>query len=221
MEVAVREVRQPLARDDREEVPAAADLPEIHELLDEAPPVPEIPGVRVELAHLVRMARDRHGAARADLPQQLDGIAVRGQELLEAERQDVHGGIAIDRVAGHLGAGQHEHSVGPPRAVRLARDLVAVPLPALAIERAADRVRDAAEPVVPVDDVVRDGDDVVARKAEEVHDLGKGHRPVRVGRVDVKIAKQHARHPIRIVLAGREARGRAVRGPRKEEVRFR
>jgi hypothetical protein len=39
--------------------------------------------------------------------------------------------------------------------------------------------------------VVGDRDDVVAASSKQVHDLPKRQRAVRVGGVDVKVAKQH------------------------------
>jgi hypothetical protein len=80
----------------------------------------------------------------------------------------------------------------------------------------ADRVRDTAQAVVPVDDVVGNGDDVVAAPAEEIHDLRKRQVAVRVGRVHVKVAEQHLRHPFEF-WAGEEKpcrkRGKAWEKP--------
>jgi hypothetical protein len=195
VEIAVGDVRELFARDDREEVPPAAHLPEVHEGSDDLAPVPEIEGVRVELAHLVRMARDRYRLAGSDLAQDFDRVAVGREVFVEAEREDVDGGVAVNRVARYLRAGDHEHPVGPPGALGLAADLVEVALPCLRIQGMADRVRDTAQAVVPVDDVVGDSDDVVAAPAEEIHDLRKRQVAVRVGRVHVKVAEQHLCHP--------------------------
>ena len=104
VEVAVGQVRQALARDDRVELPAAADLPEIEQRRHELAAVPEVPGVGEPLAHLVRVAGDRDGAARPDLLEHVERIAVGRQELVEAEREDVDRGVAVDRVARHLRA---------------------------------------------------------------------------------------------------------------------
>ena len=95
VEVAVGQVRQALARDHGEELPPAADLPEVHEVADALAAVPEVPGVGEPLAHLVRDGRPpTRRRATADLAQHLERIAVGRQELVEAEREHVDRGVA-------------------------------------------------------------------------------------------------------------------------------
>jgi len=124
MKIAVGDVRKPFARDDREEIPAAPDLPQIDQFSDDLAAIPEIESVRIELAHLVRMARHRHGAAGTDLLDHLEGIAIGREELVEPECQHMNRRVPVDRVASHLGAGNHQQAVGVRSAARFDLDLI-------------------------------------------------------------------------------------------------
>jgi hypothetical protein len=59
------------------------------------------------------------------------------------------------------------------------------------VQRVADGVRDPPQPVVAVDDVVGDRDDVMAAAPEEVDHIAQRQSAVGVGRVNVKVAEQH------------------------------
>jgi hypothetical protein len=76
-----------------------------------------------------------------------------------------------------------------------------------------------AETAVFVDDVIGKGNDVMAGLPEEVDDLRQGQYAIRIRRVDVKIAEEHAVHRTCIFRASREARASGGKSPRKSRVR--
>src|SRR5262249_42008034 len=95
MKVAVGDVRKLFARNHREEIPAAPDLPQVHQLPDDPPPVPEIKRVRVELAHLVRVTGHRDRSPLPDFAEQVQWISVGGEKLVQAESEDVNGSVPV------------------------------------------------------------------------------------------------------------------------------
>ena len=137
------------------------------------------------------MARDRHGAGLAGAREHLLDGAVGGDEAVEAEREGVGRAPSRERVARELAAGEDDHPVRVPGAPRLALDLGAVGVEVVLRDREPAAVRDLSEKRVRVDDVVGDGDDVVAGAPEEVDDLGDRQAPVRPGRVHVEVGQQH------------------------------
>src|SRR5262245_53359940 len=123
MEIAVGDERKFRACDRREEIEAAGDLPQIDELADLLAPVPEIERVREPLRLFVRMAGDDDAAQALRALQHLLDRAVRGDELVDAEGENVRGLVAAETVLRQLEAGDDDHPVLIERALLLTFDL--------------------------------------------------------------------------------------------------